>query len=139
MCSTRLRDSRLQHRRSAKDRPKTRRAASDYSSSLLTINRLEAALTCTQSYDIVLRNDRVDVYAPRAMRRCARLIDEICHDQKRRGFRRRRRRRAAPRLQAGRKGRCGSAVFGICLASEIKLYGKREMRWSTIRTKATQR
>jgi hypothetical protein len=53
----------------------------DYSSSSLTIDRLEAVLASTQSYNIVSRDDRVDVSAPRAMRRCAKLIDKICHGQ----------------------------------------------------------
>jgi hypothetical protein len=48
---------------------------------LLTINRLEAALASTQSYTVVRRSHRVDVYALRAMRRCAKLIDKIGHDQ----------------------------------------------------------
>jgi hypothetical protein len=67
-------------RRSAEDR-QAPRAASDYSSSLLTIDRLEAALASTQSHSVVARNHRVDLYAPRAMRRYARLIDKIGHGQ----------------------------------------------------------
>jgi len=47
----------------------------------VTINRLEAALGSTQNYSVVPLNHRVDVYAPRAVRRCAKLIDKICHDQ----------------------------------------------------------
>jgi hypothetical protein len=45
----------------------------------LTINRLEAVLASTQSYNIVSRDHCVDVSAPRAVRRCAKLIDKICH------------------------------------------------------------
>jgi hypothetical protein len=48
---------------------------------LLTINRLEAARSSTQSYSVVSRSHRVDIYAPRAMRRCAKLIDKIGHEQ----------------------------------------------------------
>jgi hypothetical protein len=43
---------------SAKDHQKARPAASDYSSSLLTINRLEATLTSTQSYNSVRETTR---------------------------------------------------------------------------------
>jgi len=78
MCSTSLQDSKLQHLQRIVRKHLV--AAKDYSSSV-TINRLKAALASTQSRSVVSRSHRVGVYAPRAMRRCAKLIDNICHDQ----------------------------------------------------------
>jgi hypothetical protein len=107
--------------RSTKDEQKAQPAASDYSSSLLTINRLEAALTSTQSYNVVSRHRRVHGCAPRTMRRCARLIDEICHDELRRRLASGRSKTRRAPAAGGQTGAARLALFGICLALKIKL------------------
>jgi hypothetical protein len=74
-------------------------------------------LASTQSQSVVLRSHRVDVYAPRVMRRCARLIDKIGHEQTTARIEdAARRRRASLGLQTGKKGPPWLADFGICLA-----------------------